>query len=304
MEGDAAQPSAPAPENATSNLVPAADDAGVPIDDKQQDVGVSDAHTGKGTAKPQIAADVKQEAPPPQQQQKQQREGAEADVPQVSCEMRPKKKKKEKKRKEGKDTSDKAHSLKESKKKSVKPESTPRQATLESLGHSISLDMDNLSETGQKPAGRQFKQRRQQRREAQQQQQQRSLDNKSVSGSCGGVAAGVQRRARKAETSSSTTTAPGKRTSVSQASVTADRCPTAVGYTNDEGVISQRCNKCNNVIEEFSDEEIGMCIVILRTYVHREPGMAAPLMPEMLKLVTRFTSYFPNAWQYERFVVR
>lgn len=293
VEADGAKHSASTPEIAAGNLVLTADDAGVSIDNKHQDVGVSDALTGKGSVKPQIEGEEKQEA------QKEEEEAA----PKVSSEMRPKKKKKEKKRKEGKDTSDKVHSLKESKKKSVKSGSTPRQATLESLGQSISLDMDNLSETGQKPAGRQFKQRRQQRREAQQQQQQqRSLDNKSVSGSCGGVAAGVQRRARKAETTSSTTTAPGKRTSVSQASVTADRCPTSVGYTNDEGVISQRCNKCNNVIEEFSDEEIGMCIVILRTYVHREPGMAAPLMPDMLRLVTRFTSYFPNAWQYERFV--
>jgi len=159
--------------------------------------------------------------------------------------------------------------------------------------------MDNLSEAGQKPTGRQYKQRRQQRREA---QQQRSLDNKSVSGSCGGVAAGVQRRARKAESTAATTAASCKRASVSQTSIAGERCGTAAGYANDEGVINQRCAKCSNVIEEFSEEEIGMCIVILRTYVHRESGMAAPLLPDMLKLVARFTSYFPNAWQYERSV--
>ena len=258
---------------AGDNLAGAADDAGAQKD-KQEEAGGGEARAGKPAEGKEVSSESQSEV---------------------------KKKEKKKRTKEGKKSG-------ESRKKALKQDAS-RQATLESLGHSISLDMDNLSEAGQKPAGRQYKQRRQQRREAQQSQS-RSLDNKSVSGSCGGVAAGVQRRARKAENTTAgnaataTANTSGKRTSVSQASIAGERSGGGTAAAgSDEGVINQRCAKCSNVIEEFSEEEIGMCIVILRTYVHRESGMAAPLLPEMLKLVARFTSYFPNAWQYERSVV-
>lgn len=272
--------------------------------EKQEKGKVSEAPSGKASHKPhETIADGKEDGQPL---------SSEKTVRQQMPEPK-KKEKKTKRKKEGRDSADgnKSQSVKETKKKSLKQESEKtRQATLESLGHSISLDMDNLSEAGQKPgvgrAGdesrpRQYKQRRQQRRA---ESQQRSLDNKSVTGSCGGVAAGVQRRARKSETTTTaaatTATTPGKRASVSQASMIGDRSGTSV--VGEEG--GMRCGKCSNVIEEFSEEEMGMCMVILRTYVHREPGMAAPMLPEMLKLVARFTSYFPNAWQYERFVRR
>lgn len=178
----------------------------------------------------------------------------------------------------------------------------------------VSSSTSAVDESGRPGGGRQYKQRRQRKTGGMNfMESQRSLDNKTTCGTTGGVAAGVQRRARKTESSAS---AASKRSSISQVSLPGDRETTgnarvgdtnvaggatcSMSYYHDDGSIHERCPKCNHVMEEFSEEEIGMCIIILRTYVHRESALAAPILPEMLKLVSRFASYFPYAWQTER----
>lgn len=51
--------------------------------------------------------------------------------------------------------------------------------------------------------------------------------------------------------------------------------------------IVDRCSDCGAVIEEYTDEEIGIFIVILGTFIHREPAMAAPFLPEVLTITSR-----------------
>jgi hypothetical protein len=46
-----------------------------------------------------------------------------------------------------------------------------------------------------------------------------------------------------------------------------------------------RCSECGTIKEEYSDEELGLCIIILGTFIHREPALAAPLLPEILTVV-------------------
>uniref|UniRef100_T1KYI8 Uncharacterized protein n=1 Tax=Tetranychus urticae TaxID=32264 RepID=T1KYI8_TETUR len=104
-----------------------------------------------------------------------------------------------------------------------------------------------------------------------------------------GVAAGVQRRARKIDVSSNSNTGlPSKRSSTSQSSLAIP-----------EDTVNERCSSCGAVLEEFSEDEIGMCIVILGSYIHREPAMSAPLLPEMLKLISKFALHVPYPWQHE-----
>ncbi|XP_074599916.1 UNC-79 domain-containing protein isoform X2 [Brevipalpus obovatus] len=103
-----------------------------------------------------------------------------------------------------------------------------------------------------------------------------------------GVAANVQRRARKAEGTSNQSGLPPKRSSTSQSSLIFG-----------EESTGEKCPNCGGILEEFTEEEIGMCIVILGTFVHREPGLSASLLPEMLKLVSKFTLYIPYPWQHE-----
>lgn len=41
-------------------------------------------------------------------------------------------------------------------------------------------------------------------------------------------------------------------------------------------------------MEQYSDEELGLCVIVLATFVHREPAAAAPMLPALLHNVTRF----------------
>ncbi|XP_017847937.1 protein unc-79 homolog isoform X11 [Drosophila busckii] len=63
--------------------------------------------------------------------------------------------------------------------------------------------------------------------------------------------------------------------------------------------IVERCSDCGAVIEEYTDEEIGIFIVILGTFIHREPAMAAPFLPEVLTMTSRICLSSTHAWQGE-----
>ncbi|XP_055321973.1 protein unc-79 homolog isoform X3 [Sitodiplosis mosellana] len=68
---------------------------------------------------------------------------------------------------------------------------------------------------------------------------------------------------------------------------------------NKEDKICHRCSDCGVEIEEYSDEEIGIMITILNTFIHREPKLAAPFLPEILTIVSKFASHVKFPWQYE-----
>ena len=51
--------------------------------------------------------------------------------------------------------------------------------------------------------------------------------------------------------------------------------------------ICSRCSECGSMLEEYSDEEIGLLIINLATFIHREPAMAAPFLPEILTCVSK-----------------
>ena len=56
-------------------------------------------------------------------------------------------------------------------------------------------------------------------------------------------------------------------------------------------VACHRCSKCNAPFEEFSEEELGLCIVIISTFVHREPALAATMLPEILRCNAKYVSF-------------
>lgn len=45
--------------------------------------------------------------------------------------------------------------------------------------------------------------------------------------------------------------------------------------------------ECGTAVEQYSDEELGLCVIVLATFVHREPAAAAPMLPALLHNVTR-----------------
>ncbi|XP_075145711.1 UNC-79 domain-containing protein isoform X9 [Haematobia irritans] len=63
--------------------------------------------------------------------------------------------------------------------------------------------------------------------------------------------------------------------------------------------VCDRCTECGALMEEYTDEEIGLLIVILGTFIHREPAMAAPFLPEILTIVSKISSTSTFAWQGE-----
>nr|XP_040575380.1 protein unc-79 homolog [Lepeophtheirus salmonis] len=65
-----------------------------------------------------------------------------------------------------------------------------------------------------------------------------------------------------------------------------------------EDAVVDRCSQCGQIKEEYSDEEIGLCIIILNTFINREPGLAAPLLPEILLTVTRIAQKSRYSWEF------
>ncbi|XP_058979221.1 protein unc-79 homolog isoform X6 [Musca domestica] len=63
--------------------------------------------------------------------------------------------------------------------------------------------------------------------------------------------------------------------------------------------VCDRCSECGALLEEYTDEEIGLLIVILGTFIHREPAMAAPFLPEILTIASKISSTSTFAWQGE-----
>ncbi|CAG9530096.1 unnamed protein product [Cercopithifilaria johnstoni] len=48
-----------------------------------------------------------------------------------------------------------------------------------------------------------------------------------------------------------------------------------------------RCGYCNELLGNFDEETLSLCMIALETFVHREPAMAAPLLFRIIKSVTR-----------------
>ncbi|CAN8031368.1 unnamed protein product, partial [Ixodes persulcatus] len=66
-----------------------------------------------------------------------------------------------------------------------------------------------------------------------------------------------------------------------------------------EDAVPDRCPECAVALEQYSDEELGLCVVLLATFVHRQPSLAAPLLPEILRVVARVASQVFYPWQHE-----
>ncbi|ERL94236.1 hypothetical protein D910_11517, partial [Dendroctonus ponderosae] len=70
-------------------------------------------------------------------------------------------------------------------------------------------------------------------------------------------------------------------------------------YRIGDECVKERCSECGTVREVYSDEEIGLCIIALGTFIHREPSLAAPLLPDILSIVVKIATNASYPWQYE-----
>lgn len=66
-----------------------------------------------------------------------------------------------------------------------------------------------------------------------------------------------------------------------------------------EEAVADRCTRCGMPREEYSEDEIGQCIIILGTFIHQEPSLVAPLLPEILLTVTRIARNTQYSWELD-----
>ncbi|XP_070493923.1 protein unc-79 homolog isoform X3 [Chironomus tepperi] len=62
---------------------------------------------------------------------------------------------------------------------------------------------------------------------------------------------------------------------------------------------ADRCSECGALKEEYTDEELGLFIVLLGTFIHREPALACPFLPDILVFVSKMAHSHTFSWQYE-----
>lgn len=60
------------------------------------------------------------------------------------------------------------------------------------------------------------------------------------------------------------------------------------------------CLLCRMPIEKFDESELGLCLVALCTFIHRDPSLAASVLPSILKTVSRYAIRTVYPWQLER----
>ncbi|KAL1492637.1 hypothetical protein ABEB36_010867 [Hypothenemus hampei] len=70
-------------------------------------------------------------------------------------------------------------------------------------------------------------------------------------------------------------------------------------YRIGEECAKERCSECGTTREFYSDEEIGLCIIILGTFIHREPSLAAPMLPDILSIAAKIATNASYPWQHE-----
>ncbi|XP_078262926.1 protein unc-79 homolog isoform X3 [Rhinoraja longicauda] len=67
--------------------------------------------------------------------------------------------------------------------------------------------------------------------------------------------------------------------------------PAPEEFTDDQPTLmSDRCLDCGAILEEYDEETLGLAIVVLSTFIHLSPDMAAPLLLDILQSVGRLAS--------------
>ena len=66
-----------------------------------------------------------------------------------------------------------------------------------------------------------------------------------------------------------------------------------------EDTVIDKCSKCGAILETYSHPELSLCLVVINTLVHRDPELAAPLLPEIFLVVSRLADMSMYSWEEE-----
>ena len=75
---------------------------------------------------------------------------------------------------------------------------------------------------------------------------------------------------------------------VTSGTATSQRKSQQHGQRVNEQVLMDKCPDCRTVLEQFDDEVIGLCVVAMATFIHREPTLAAPHLLEIIYSTARY----------------
>ncbi|XP_043930510.1 protein unc-79 homolog [Protopterus annectens] len=67
--------------------------------------------------------------------------------------------------------------------------------------------------------------------------------------------------------------------------------PAPEEFTDDQPtVMTDKCHDCGAILEEYDEETLGLAIVVLSTFIHLSPDLAAPLLLDIIQSVGRLAS--------------
>ena len=66
-----------------------------------------------------------------------------------------------------------------------------------------------------------------------------------------------------------------------------------------EDTVVDHCSHCGAITETYSDSELSLALVVLNTFVHRDPQLSAPLLPEIFLVASRIANKPLYSWEAE-----
>ena len=66
-----------------------------------------------------------------------------------------------------------------------------------------------------------------------------------------------------------------------------------------EDTVTDKCSWCGAITETYNESEISLALVVVNTFVHRDPQLAAPLLPEIFLVTSAIAKKPLYSWEHE-----
>ena len=66
-----------------------------------------------------------------------------------------------------------------------------------------------------------------------------------------------------------------------------------------EDTVIDRCSFCGAITEKYTESELSLSLVVINTFVHRDPQLAAPILPEIFIVASRIARTPLYSWESE-----
>ncbi|KAF8569793.1 hypothetical protein P879_00125 [Paragonimus westermani] len=119
--------------------------------------------------------------------------------------------------------------------------------------------------------------------------------SKLSSGGAGQAEITSHKTDRKKVTPSKKSSVPQSQTDVSRSGSTSNVALTSAAAT--AALTTERCPWCHQILERYDESTLGLGMLCLATFVHREPGLAAPYLRDMLLTAARLANTTLYSWQ-------